>query len=46
MKIPDRLSYSPPEAELLYFIFEQALLDGSSTLDDGSEDDDWGNDIY
>ena len=46
MKIPDRISYTPPEAELLYLIVEQALLEGSSTLDDGSEDDEWGNDTY
>ena len=38
--------YLPPQAEELPLIVGQPFLDESSTLDDGSEDDGWGHDVY
>ena len=46
MRIPERETYSPPLAELLYLYFQQPVLEGSSTLDDGGDDNEWGNDNY
>ena len=46
MIIKERQTYSPPLAELLYLYFQQPVLEGSSTLDDGEEDGEWGNDNY
>lgn len=41
-----RQPYTPPQAEFLPFSFEQPVLNGSSTLENGVEDDGWGNDVY
>lgn len=39
-------SYLPPRAEELPLLFGQPILEESSTLDDGEDDGEWGNDIY
>ena len=46
MSIPGIQNYSPPRAEVITLYFGQAILEGSSTLNDGREDGGWDNDIY
>ena len=38
--------YQYPRAEVLPFITGQPFLDSSAQLDDGSDDDEWGDDNY
>lgn len=41
-----KLPYQVPEAEPLVINLEQACLQDSSNIDDGSADGEWGDDIY
>ena len=46
MMSKEYIPYLSPQAEILYPVLEQAILEISSQLENGTEDPGWGNTVF